>query len=39
MSEDVFWNADISFIRGACDNKTAFDNYIASEQERLANNK
>lgn len=37
MSESVFWHADISFIRGVSDNKTAFDNYIASEQERLAN--
>lgn len=39
MSENVFWNADIYFIRGAVDNKTAFDNYIAAEQERLANTK
>ena len=28
ISEDLFWNADISFILTVVENKSAFDNFI-----------
>ena len=28
ISEEIFWNADYSFVLSVVENKSAFDNYI-----------
>jgi hypothetical protein len=38
ISEDVFWNADISFIKSVVADKTAYESWITSEQNRLLKN-
>lgn len=35
MSEDLFWSAPLGFLRGVSNNKSAFDNFVAYEQEKL----
>jgi hypothetical protein len=39
VNEELFWNADIGFVRAVCDNKAAFDNYINVQQEKILNKK
>lgn len=34
MSEDIFWNVDISSLLSILDNKTAYDNYISYIKEK-----
>lgn len=36
ISEELFWYADWSFVIDVADNKQAWDAWLASEQERLA---
>lgn len=38
MSEELFWNVDISFLRAVADNKSAFDNYINVQNEKIIEN-
>lgn len=42
IPEDVFWDADISFLRGVVDNKSAFDgwqNYVRYKERERAQKK
>lgn len=34
MSEDIFWNVDVSSLLSILDNKTAYDNYISYIKEK-----
>ena len=34
MSEDVFWNTDLSFLITVLDNKCAYDDYINYLKEK-----
>lgn len=34
MSEDIFWNADISSLLIILDNKIAYDNYVCYIKEK-----
>lgn len=36
MSEDLFWNADVAFLAGVRENKTAYEGWrnYAEEKER-----
>lgn len=34
VSEDLFWNADISFVEGVVQNKTAYDGWVSYVQYR-----
>ncbi|RDU22211.1 hypothetical protein [Anaerosacchariphilus polymeriproducens] len=34
ISEDIFWNADYSFVLSVVENKTAFDSWVNYMQER-----
>ena len=34
MSEDIFWNADISSLLIILDNKIAYDNYVSYIKEK-----
>ena len=36
ISEELFWDADISFLRGVVEDKTAYDGWSASVQRRKA---
>lgn len=39
ISEELFWNADISFIKGVVDDKAAFDgweNYVRRKERERA---
>jgi hypothetical protein len=38
ISEDVFWNADISFIKSVVEDKRAYESWITSEQNILLKN-
>ena len=33
ISEDVFWNCDIAFVRTVANNKAAFDKWMTKQQE------
>lgn len=33
MSEDLFWNVDLSFLTGVLENKLAYDNYMSYMKE------
>ena len=33
MSEDLFWNVDLSFLIGVLENKLAYDNYMSYMKE------
>lgn len=35
INEDVFWNADISFIRGLLANINAYDKWLSYRQYKL----
>lgn len=35
ISEDVFWNADISFIESVVANKAAYDSWLNYELEKV----
>jgi len=37
VSEEIFWNAEYSFLLSILANKTAYDNYLVSEQQRIMN--
>lgn len=39
LSEDLFWYADWSFVVDVAENKQAYDAWLASEQERLMDEK
>lgn len=42
MSEDIFWNADYSFLVSVVENKSAFDNYmnyLQYKEEQKSKNK
>ena len=34
ISEDLFWNADVSFVEAVVQNKTAYDNWVSYVHER-----
>ena len=34
ISENLFWEADISFVLSVLENKTAYDNYISYMKEK-----
>lgn len=34
IPEDIFWYADISFLRGVVENKSAYDGWLAYTLER-----
>ena len=34
ISENLFWEADISFVLSVLENKTAYDNYISYVKEK-----
>lgn len=34
VSEDLFWHADVSFVEGVVQNKTAYDNWVSYVQDR-----
>lgn len=36
ISEELFWDADISFLRGVVEDKTAYDGWSSSVQRRKA---
>lgn len=35
ISEELFWNADISFIRGVVEDKSAYDNWRSYVRQQL----
>lgn len=39
VPENIFWNYDLSFVFNVADNKTAYDNWLASEREQLERTK
>lgn len=39
VSEDLFWNADVSFVESVVLNKTAYDDWASYVQEREMNRK
>lgn len=39
VSEDLFWHADVSFVEGVVQNKTAYDNWVSYVHERENNRK
>ena len=36
ISEDVFWHADVAFVKSIVANKAAYDAWLASEQRAAA---
>lgn len=37
VSEELFWNADIAFLRSVVENKSAFDGWKSSEERKRMN--
>lgn len=36
ISEDIFWHADVAFVKSVVANKAAYDAWLASEQRAAA---
>lgn len=35
IPENIFWHFDLSFVMEVADNKSAYENWLSSEKERL----
>lgn len=36
ISEELFWQADLSFLKSVSENKAAFDNYVTYQEQKRA---
>nr|DAM24383.1 MAG TPA: hypothetical protein [Caudoviricetes sp.] len=39
ISEEIFWNADYSFLISVMENKNAYDNFMSYKKQQVMNEK